>query len=339
MFKNKLVIVAVAGMLAMCFGLVACGGNNASSSSASSSSSSSSSSASSSSSSSSSSSAAAEEVAYWQGTHTDGSLVYYMDDAATSSGALAIIKSDLTDGSMWVGAYTVTGDGMVTITDADTKQNINFTIVDVSPRTSMTLDIENYGEVQLKSVSASEFEAEAQEFAKTVKDANRYIKKLNKAAKKLEKKVAKEAKKLMAEIEKLDDSAILFWDATLADGSTVSFMDDPQTSQAFLCVINADYSDGAAWYGKYTTDQSANTITLTDSESGKSVTYNVIESNGGNSLTLDVTGYGQVNFKPVTKAEFMAYADELAKLAGDTTSTSKSSSSSASSSSSSSSSK
>ena len=93
----------------------------------------------------------------------------------------------------------------------------------------------------------------------------------------------------------------------------------------------ANYTDGAAWYGAYTSDANTNTVTLTDSESGQKVTYTVTESTP-TSLAMDIANYGQANFKPVTKADFTAYVEEVSKYAEATTGTSKSSSSSSSSS-------
>ena len=320
MFKNKIAIVAIAGMLAMCFGLAACGGNNASSSSAASTSTASSSSATASSSSSSSSSAASTEVVYWSGALADGSTVSYMDDAATAQGALSIIKDDLSDGAVWMGAYTVTGDGMVTITDADTKKNISFTIVDVTPKVSMTMDIDGYGEVVVKAVTAADFEALAEEIANTATAAavadegQRLLKKLNREGKKLEKQITKEAKKLAKQLDQLDEKTALYWDGTLADGTFVSYVDDPESKQAVLSIIKSDYSDGAVWYGKYTTDASGKTITLTDEESGKTLSYEVTETTPGTSLKINIEGYGEADLKAVTKSDLTQFAQEAEKL-------------------------
>ena len=87
MGKPKLVLIALACMIAMCFGLTACGGSNSASSSAASSTAASSSAAASSAASSTaaSSSAAASsaatnsEAVFWHGTLPDGSNVYYVD--------------------------------------------------------------------------------------------------------------------------------------------------------------------------------------------------------------------------------------------------------------------
>ena len=233
--------------------------------------------------------------------------VSYMDDAASAMGALAIVKNDMSDGTVWLGAYTVTGDGMVTITDAETKQNINFTIVDVSPRTSMTLDIENYGEVQLKSVTESEFKAYVEEYAKSP-EGQRLMKDLKKAKKRINKRI----KKLITEFQNLDDSTTLYWEGTLADGTYVSYADDEAKSRAVFSAVKADYSDGEAWYGKYTVDQNGKK-TLTDSESGETITYTVTETTPGSAITITVDGYGDIALNAVTKSDVVAYAEQVEK--------------------------
>ena len=235
-----------------------------------------------------------------------------MDDAATSTGALAIVKSDLSSATAWIGAYTVTGDGMVTITDAETKQNINFTIVDVTPRTSMTLDIEGYGEVQLKSVTEADFTAYAEDIAKTLDEGDRYLKQVNKAVKKAGKELTKEYNKLVKQINSLDENTGLFWDGTLADGSYVSYVDDTAKGEAALSIIKADYSDGVVYYGKYTAGQNGKT-TLTDSETGATITYETAETTPGSAMTMTIDGYGTANLTTITVGDLKAFADEAAK--------------------------
>lgn len=308
--KTKLVVIAMAGLLAMCFGLTACGGGSSSSSSAASSSTASSSTASSSSSSSSESVSASNKVLYYEGTLSDGQIVDYYGDMLNSTAALSIAKSDYSSATVWYGTSSVSEDGVVTITDADTNHTVNYTLM--SNGDSLLIDIQNYGEAELKPVTEAEFKEIVEKLAKT--DEGKKLKKqIKREVKKLENRVAKQAKKLMEELADVDDNTVLFWDGTFED-MTVSYMDNADKKKAYLAVVKEDLSDGAVWYGKYTTSQDGKLTTLTDSESGATVAYEVVETTPGSALKLVFSGVGEVDLKPVTKADFMPVVEKLSKL-------------------------
>ena len=288
----------MAALLAMCVGLVACGGGNTSnSSSASSSSSSSSSSASSSSS---SSSAASSKVAFWEGALNDGSLVFFTDDATIGMAGLGIVKEDLSSAVAWTGASRADGDDAFIITDAENGQTVRY-VVNEDSKDLMRIDVDGYGVVDLRPVTEAEY--------------NAFVSKLEKAGKKIEKKFAKQAKKLMEKYAALDDSTILFWDGTLDNGNLVSFMDDQNNGVAFLAVVKPDYSNGMSWYGNYNADAQGKVMTLRDDETGQTVAYEVLESTPDTSMKLHIDWYGDVDLKPVTKADFDKYMEELSKYA------------------------
>ena len=312
MFKNKLAIIAMAGMLAMCVGLTACGGSNSNASSSSAASSSSSASSSSASSSSSSSSTASNEILYWEGTASDGSTVSYLDNAIKNVAILSIVKSDLSDVKVWYGSSSVDSQGVVTVKDSETQSTITYTITDITP-SMMKIDLEGYGEVVLEPVT----EADAKQYAEEVAAAatvegEKLLKSLESAGKKLEKEVTASAKKLSDELDKLDDSAVLFWSGELANGMKVNYMDYADSSEAFLTVTDANLTDVVAWYGKYTVDPDGTTMTLTDTESGKTVTYVVAETTPGTSMKMNIEGYGDATLTSVTKSDFVKLAEELA---------------------------
>ena len=89
-------------------------------------------------------------------------------------------------------------------------------------------------------------------------------------------------------------------------------MDYPDSNEAFLSVVNANLTDGMAWYGKYTTGQDGK-MTITDTESGKTVTYVVAETTPGTSMKMNIEGYGDATLTSVTKSDFAQLAEELAK--------------------------
>ena len=342
MLKNKLVVVAMAGMLAMCVGLTACGGGNASSSSAAASGSAAASSAATTSSAAASSAAstssaaassaattssaaassaaassaaASTTVAFWEGTLNDGSSVSFKDDPAIGMAGILVVKEDLSNGDLWVGTSRADGNNAFIVTDAETGRTIRY-VVNESSDDLMRIELDGYGVVDLRPVTEAQY--------------NAFVQKLEKAGEKLEKKYAKQAKKLMERFNALDDSTVLFWDGTLANGNYVSFMDDSSKGVAFLSVIKPDYSNGMVWYGNYNADAEGKVMTLRDEESGQTVAYQVLESTD-DSMKMHIDWYGDVELKPVTKADFEKYVEEVSKYASQTSSSASASSASASS--------
>jgi len=316
----------MAGMLAACVGLTACGGGNSSSSSAASSSAAASSASASSaaasssasaSSAASSSSAAAEaaenQIVFWQGTLPDGQVVLYSDDALSGLAALSVAKSDFSDASVWYGPASLSPEGAVTITDAETGNTISF-VLNGMGASAMNVELQNYGAVELQPVTKADYKAFIQEL-KSTPEGKKLLKEARRDAKKAKKRYVKQAKKLMNEFNKLDGNTVLFWNGTLADGTSVSFMDNPEGKEAYLAIVKADGSDGAAWYGKYSTTQDGKVIIISDSETGENLAYEVIETNPGTSTKLAVNGVGEVELSPVTKDEFVKQVEELAKQA------------------------
>lgn len=180
MLKNKIAAAGMAGMLAMSLGLVACGGNNSAASATSAEATSAEAtsaaadatsaaadsaavdSAAAAATTSAADAAAAEAPVYWEGTLADGSEVTYSEDIDLDVTTLIINSADLSDIKMWVGPATADGDKF-TITDTGTNETISFTIADVAADGTLTLNIDGYGEVQLKGVTQAEFDAQLQE--------------------------------------------------------------------------------------------------------------------------------------------------------------------------------
>ena len=92
-------------------------------------------------------------------------------------------------------------------------------------------------------------------------------------------------------------------------------MDDPDSGKAFLSIFKADLSDGAVWYGKSVADQDGKKITITDDESGKTVTCEITETTPGAEMKINVEGYGEGDLKSVTKGDFAKLAEDLEKEA------------------------
>ena len=91
-------------------------------------------------------------------------------------------------------------------------------------------------------------------------------------------------------------------------------MENAKGTKAFLSIVKTDLSDGAAWYGKVSTSEDGKITTITDSETGQAVAFEVVESVPETSMTIAIEGVGEVQLKPVTKADFVSFAEELAKL-------------------------
>ncbi len=326
MFKSKIVVIAMAGMLAMCLGLAACGGSSASKSAASSSAASSAAassaaaSSSAASSSAASSSAAASAAIYWQGTLPNGSTVYYLDNAVEGKAAISVAKSDFSDAAVWAGPVNYVENGVATIAGSNTPDPITFSITDITPN-SFTINLVGYGEAELKPVTEAEVKAYAEELATVAAaEGEKLLTELEAAGKALEAEIAAGVNQLSSEVEKLaneynslDENTVFFWNGTLADGSTVIYADDPQSGQAYLAVVKADLSGGVVWDGKYSASQDGKIMTITDSETGSTVSYEVVETTPGTSMKLSIKGFGEVNLAPVTKADLTKLTEELAK--------------------------
>ena len=330
MVKNKLVAIAMTGMLAACVGLSACAGNNAASSSAASESAASSEAAASSAEAASTTEASAEaassaataaststtasKVLYWEGELSNGSTVSYYNDETADESALSVVSSDLSDAAVWMGTSRTGTDGKVTVTDAETKSTISFTIVEQSADT-MKINLEGYGEVELKATTEADYQAFVAEIAAVAAAAKRLVQDIETGGKNIKKAIKVQARKLANEIASLDESTVFFWTGKLADSSEVSYMEDPENSEASLSIVEANLSDSVLWYGKYATDQSGKKVTITDEESGGTISYDILESTPGTSLKIDIEGYGEVTLKPVTKGDFTKLAEELTKVA------------------------
>lgn len=178
MLKNKIAAAGMAGMLAMSLGLAACGGNN----SAASATSAEATSAEATSAAADATSAAADSAAvdsaattsaadatadssaalYWEGTLADGSEVTYSEDVELDTTTLLINSADLTDIKMWIGPAAADGDKF-TITDMTSNETISFAFGEAAADGTLTMNIDGYGEVQLKGVTQAEFDAQLQE--------------------------------------------------------------------------------------------------------------------------------------------------------------------------------
>ena len=266
-----------------------------------------------------SSSAASSKVLYWEGTLSDGTTVSYYDDATVDEAALAVVSSDLSDAKVWSGTSRSKDNVKVTVTDAETKETIDYTILDMDAD-AMKIDLEGYGEVELKPVTEDDFKAFAEELALTAEEGKKLLQDIETGGKNIKKALKVQAKKLANEIANLDENTVFFWNGKLADSTSVSYMEDSENNEASLSLVEADLSDGAVWYGKYTTDQDGKKVTIADEESGGTISYDILDSTPGTSMKIDIEGYGEVELKPVTKGDFTKLVDDLSKLAANVSS-------------------
>ena len=293
----------------MCFGLAACGGSGSSGSA---------------SSSAASSSAESSETVFWKGELSDGSTVCYVDDVVKGEASLLVVKSDFSDAAFWSGPCGYSADGKITITDSETQKTISYTITDITP-TSFKVNIEGYGEVELKAVTEADIKAFGEELAATVKsEGEKFLKEIEETGTALKKEVedrlgaiSNELDKAATEFANLDDNTVLFWNGTFADGKDAIYMDDPESGEAFLAIVKEDLSGGEVWYGKYSAGQDGKILTITDSDNGKTVTYELAETTPGKAMKMTVKGLGEVDLASVTKGDFTKLAEELAKSADE----------------------
>lgn len=293
MFKNKIVTIGMAGVLSMSIGLAACGNKPAaSSSSAADSAASSSVAADSSASEKAKEAAEAAKILYWEGTTSDGQSVVYSEDEQAKTAALAVIKADASDGTGWSGK-AVSEDGKVTITDDLTSETVTLTVVDLaSDFTALKVNIEGYGDVDMKPITQGEFEKEVEGIIDTAVTAAA-TEAANEAADALSK-------------------ATFYWEGTLSNGSVVTYLPaDAESKEASLTITSADGSDIKTWVGTAATDNGKTTIT--DSESKQTIVVTVVSSDdAAGTQKLNIDGYGEVEMKKVTGDDIAKQAEQFA---------------------------
>ena len=289
MLKNKIVAAGLATVLAMPFGLAACGSQpaakqetkteatttetkDASSDKL-------------------KEAAEASKILYWEGKTSDGQEVFYMDDEESKSAILAIGKEDGSDGKGWVGKV-VTQDAKVTITDETTGETINLTVLDVTDDFSaLKVNIDGYGEVNMKPTTQGAFAKEIEGVVDTAVTAA----------------VTEAATQAADELSK----TVMYYEGTLADGQTVAYVDNAESKEALLAISNADYSDVKSYAGKVTVADGKTTIT--DEETKQTISFTVVSGDSKSStMKLNIDGYGEVELKGVTGGEL---ADQVANLA------------------------
>ncbi len=289
MFKNKIVAVGLASMLAMPFGLVACGGQSAAGSQ------SAASAASTASTASAASTQADSTIIFWQGTLSDGQSVFYCENEKESTALLAIAKADASDGKAWTGKCTLT-DNVVTITD-ETEGEIKLTVVDTTPDFSaLKINIDGYGEVELKPTTQGEFSKEVENYVSAAATAA----------------VTEAVDQVSNELSK----TTLYWEGKLADGSNVVYQFNAETNEAVLA-IGTEGADAKSWTGKATTEGDKTTITDESTKQTISFTGASGVTDKATSAKLNIDGYGEVEIKPVTGGDL---AQEIEKEAANASS-------------------
>ncbi len=108
--------------------------------------------------------------------------------------------------------------------------------------------------------------------------------------------------------EAAEAAKIIYWQGTTSDGQEAVYMNDDDSKTASLVIVKSDASDGQGWSGKTTVADDK--ITITDESTNKAVTLTVVEAAAdGNSLKVNVEGYGDINMKPITQGEFNKAAE------------------------------
>ena len=177
MIKNKMIVIAMAGVLAMCIGLTACGSGNGGGNASGSAATSAAGTSAAASAAVDTSAPVSNEILYWEGAFEDGTSVTYMDNAIEGYTIMAIVKGDLSDAAVWAGFSTVDENGLVTVTDSETKNTVSFTVVDVTP-SSCKIDIVGYGQVDLQPVTEADVQAFADELAAAASEGEKLLKEL-----------------------------------------------------------------------------------------------------------------------------------------------------------------
>ena len=210
-----------------------------------------------------------------------------MNDEATKTASLVIVKSDASDGQGWTGKTTVDGD-KITITDESTNKAVNLALVEyAADGSSLKLNVEGYGDISMKPITQGEFNKAAEGFITAA--------------------VAEAA----AEAADAAAKTTMYWEGTLSNGSTVIYMDDPEAKEAMIAITKEDVSDSSSWSGKVAVENGKSVIT--DNESKKTISFTVVSADDkGSSQKLNIEGYGEVELKPVTGGDLANMAEQFA---------------------------
>ena len=206
----------------------------------------------------------ADETLYWEGTLPDGSVVYNMFDMASGNAVIYIAKPDGTQEEYYAGKVTIDGD-KVTVTSDVPMETITFTRVNkADDASSMKIDIEGYGEADLKPITEADFTAAIDE---TVTGNRRY------------------------------------WKGTLPDGRAVYNMIDAAEDYAILSITKPDGSDDKYYEGKVTIGGERFILIDDKTKQSISYSVAVIPDDT-DSLKINIAGYGEAELELIDEAEF-----------------------------------
>lgn len=286
MLKNKIVAAGLATVLAMPFGLAACGSQPAAKQETKTE-------ATTTESKDASSdklkeAAEASKILYWEGKTADGKEVFYMEDEESKSAILAIGKEDGSDGKGWVGKYA-NQDTKVIITDEATGETVTINVLDATQDLSaLKVNIDGYGDIEMKPTTQGAFTKEIEGVVDTAVTAA----------------VTEAVSQAADELSK----TVLYFEGDLANGLHVDYADDAEAKTAALVISNADLSDVKSWSGKVSVTDGKTTIT--DDETKQTISFTATGDSKSSSIKLNIDGYGEVELKGVTGGEV---GDQIAK--------------------------
>ena len=106
----------------------------------------------------------------------------------------------------------------------------------------------------------------------------------------------------------------LYLAGTLADGSTVDYLEEPTTRTCTLIILNADQTDGKSWSGIAQYNQDSDSFTISDQLNGD-ITYSLTMPNGtAEKYAFDIEGYGEVELLPVDSKQFQEHLMVVADI-------------------------
>ena len=211
--------------------------------------------------------AAPEAVLYWAGTLSDGRVVHNMFDATGENAVLSIANPDGSEAEVFSGKMTMTEDGKVTIVGVTDEDAATLSVVGIADDLSaLKIDIEGYGEADMKPVTEAEFTTETEQ--------------------------------IMAD-------RIFYWEGALPDGRIVYNMFDDVSENAIICIVKPDGTQEEYHEGKVAIDGDKVSVTGGVPMETITYTY-VNRADDASSLKIDMEGYGEVDLKPIDEAGFIA---------------------------------
>ena len=201
-----------------------------------------------------------DEIVALRGALSDGAILTYIENDEGTKAALSIEPEKSKGGEVktWIGTVKVGDDGKVTVTDEESKKEVNFILTGLDADGCVEIDMspDGYGTGLLVPL--------------TEDDCERLM-----------------AAELLAEAFDAPNNSI----GAFEDGTLIFYAEDAKGEEGVVAVLPKD-KEIKIWSGKLTTDEKTGEETVTDEESGETFVYTWTKNEDG-TLGIQNKDYGE----------------------------------------------